>query len=95
MLKVSLLSPFFIALKLRETLENNLMLFYTAIRLDASEKLETQIQNTDEKFETLRQMKNLVPKLRDVISSGLQLHEVGEILYEGWMLKKKSIIHEI
>ena len=71
------------------------MLYYTAIRLDASEKLETQIQNTDEKFETLRQMKNLVPKLRDVISSGLQLHEVGEILYEGWMLKKKSIIHEI
>lgn len=71
------------------------MLFYTAIRRDASEILETQIQNTDEKFETLRQMKNLVPKLRDVISSGLQLHEVGEILYEGWMLKKKSIIHEI
>ena len=33
-------------------------------------------------------MKGFVEPLREIISSGERLHEIGEILHEGWKLKR-------
>jgi D-glycero-alpha-D-manno-heptose-7-phosphate kinase len=86
--------PVFYRPEVRRELENNLMLFYTAQKRDASEVLRTQNEKTEEKIHVLKGMKNLVPKLRGVISEGKKLHEFGEILHEGWLMKK-SLTTEI
>ena len=39
-------------------------------------------------------MKKQVGPLRDILSSGKNLHQFGEILHEGWVLKR-SITSEI
>ena len=39
-------------------------------------------------------MKDQVTPLREILSSGRNLHEFGQILHEGWLLKR-SITNEI
>ena len=73
---------------MKRTLESNLMMFYTALKRDASKVLEVQNRKTDEKFDVLRKMKDLVIPLQEIISSGVRLNEIGKILHEGWLLKK-------
>ena len=86
--------PVFYRAEVKETLAGNMMMFYTGIKRDASEVLKVQNQKTVEKFGVLQQMKNLIPELRNIISSGIELHEFGKILHKGWLLKK-SITSEI
>ena len=77
-----------------ELLQKNLMLFYTGLKRDESEILVTQNTATPNKHDVLVKMKNLVSPLREVLSRGDDLRQVGEILHEGWMLKK-SLTNEI
>ena len=86
--------PVFYRPEIRQELENNLLLFYTRLKRDASEVLETQNQATANKRDILRQMRDLVPELRDVLASGINLSRFGEILHQGWELKR-SITTEI
>jgi D-glycero-alpha-D-manno-heptose-7-phosphate kinase len=86
--------PVFYRHEVRKELENNLLLYYTALKRDASEVLKTQNEKSNENIHVLREMKNLVPGVRKLISSGKNLHEFGEVLHEGW-LKKKSLTSEI
>ena len=69
-------------------LEKNLLLFFTRLKRDASEVLESQNRETPNKLDVLRKMKNLVKPLREVLSSGEDLNKIGEILHEGWELKR-------
>ena len=69
-------------------LEKKLLLFYTKFKRDASQVLERQNRETLSKLDVLRKMKNLVNPLREVLSSGTNLNQVGEILHEGWKLKR-------
>ena len=46
------------------------MLFYTALKRDANEVLQAQNEKTVKNINFLTEMKNLVPKLREVISVG-------------------------
>ena len=80
--------PVFYRPEVKSTLEKNLMLFYTALKRDASKVLAAQNRKTDEKFDVLRKMKNLVTPLQEVISSGVNLNQFGEMLHNGWLLKK-------
>jgi len=86
--------PVFYEPVVKERIENNLMLFYTGIKRDASEVLKKQNDSVREKFHTLQKMKGLVDNLREVISSGANDSEFGRILGKGWLLKK-SISDEI
>lgn len=86
--------PVFYRHEIKKALENNLMLFYTALKRDASEILKTQDGKTGEKFDILCKMKDLVDPLRSVISSGKDLNEFGRIVHKGWLLKK-CITNEI
>jgi D-glycero-alpha-D-manno-heptose-7-phosphate kinase len=86
--------PVFYRPETRMELEKNLLMFYTRLKRDASEVLTSQEQATPNKREVLRQMRDLVPELRDVLARGINLNRFGEILHAGWELKR-SITSEI
>ncbi len=75
--------------KIKEDLERNLMLFYTSIKRDASAILQSQEEQTDNKFETLKKLQELVDPLKEILSGSEDLRNFGEILHKGWMLKKE------
>lgn len=86
--------PVFYRKEVSERIQKNLLLFYTGLKRDASEILESQDRETKNKRYILRQMRELVSPMREVLSRGTKLNEFGEILHEGWKLKK-SITNEI
>jgi D-glycero-alpha-D-manno-heptose-7-phosphate kinase len=86
--------PVFYRTESWEQLQKNLMLFYTGLKRDASEVLTSQNEATPGKYDVLAKMKGLVEPLREVLSKGDDLRQVGEILHEGWMMKK-SLTQEI
>jgi len=85
--KVSV-EPVFYSPGVHQTLEKNLLLFYTELKRDASEVLEKQDKATSNKRDVLHKMKELVNPLREVLSSGKDLDQFGEILHENWLLKQ-------
>jgi D-glycero-alpha-D-manno-heptose-7-phosphate kinase len=80
--------PVFYRPEVPRDLGKNLLLFFTGLKRDASEVLESQNRETPNKMDVLRKMKNLVNPLRKVLSSDTNLNQVGEILHENWMLKR-------
>jgi len=86
--------PVLYDVEVRRELERRLLLFYTSIKRDSSEVLRRQDAKTPDKFDTLRQMRDLVGPLREVISGGADLAGFGRILHQGWTLKR-SITGEI
>ena len=80
--------PVFYRPETKRTLEQNLLLFYTAIQRNAADVLRVQADATDNRFEALRQMKQLVDPVRDILSSGKDLNLIGRILHQGWELKR-------
>ena len=73
----------------KKAIEKNLMLFYLAMKRDASEILDTQKQETQNKRENLRKLQSLVEPLRQIFSDGKDLNQFGEILHQGWEIKRK------
>jgi D-glycero-alpha-D-manno-heptose-7-phosphate kinase len=69
-------------------LENNLMLFYTFQTRDASKVLESQIVETNNKFDVLTEMKNLAEPLSKCLGEDDNLDEFGKILHQNWILKQ-------
>jgi len=83
-----LVEPVFYRPEVSHVLGNNLLLFFTKFKRDASEVLVSQNRETPNKMDVLRKMKKLVNPLREVLSSNTNLNQVGEILHENWMLKR-------
>lgn len=77
----------------RDTLlavEGSLMMFYTGIVRSASNLLQTQSENlvTDvSKRKTTARLVQMVDELREELSSG-NADALGDVLHEGWTLKK-------
>lgn len=92
--ETTIVEPVFYSADVREKLESNLLLFYTKLKRDASEVLETQDKATESKRSVLKKMRDLVIPLRDTLSGTDNLSRFGEILHEGWLLKK-SITNDI
>ncbi len=86
--------PVFYNPEIRNELESRLLMFYTNIKRNASQILKHQIDEIDNRFETLTKMKNLIPSMREIFTNSNNLNEFGRILHEGWMLKK-SLTNEI
>jgi D-glycero-alpha-D-manno-heptose-7-phosphate kinase len=80
--------PVICAKDTKRELEASMMVFYTGTTRSASGILSEQKSNTDKKRETLREMKNLAYKLKQALESGGKVSKAGELLHEGWMLKK-------
>ncbi|MES2962645.1 MAG: GHMP kinase [Bdellovibrionota bacterium] len=72
----------------KKELESSMLVFYTGQTRSASGVLSEQKSNTDRKRETLREMRTLAAKMKEVLESGKPVAKAGELLHEGWMLKK-------
>jgi D-glycero-alpha-D-manno-heptose-7-phosphate kinase len=72
----------------KKELEVSMMVFYTGMTRSASGVLSEQKSNTGDKRGTLREMKNLAGRLKTVLEQGQGIRRAGELLHEGWMLKK-------
>ena len=80
--------PVFYKPSVRASLEGNMLLFYTCLKRDASEILTVQNRVTKDRRDVLRKMKGQVSCLRDALSGGLNLTQIGDILHEAWEMKK-------
>ena len=69
-------------------LQERLMLFYTGMTRKSSEILTEQKQKMGEHFETLDQMNELVPQLKESMLNGVGV-EFGRLLDRNWRLKKQ------
>ena len=83
--------PLIIKKRVKEELENNLLLFYTGLKHSASEILEEQGENVnsdENKFKNLCEMTDLARQMRSSLMDG-KLDDFGLILNENWMKKKE------
>ncbi|MDQ1238689.1 MAG: D-glycero-alpha-D-manno-heptose-7-phosphate kinase [Thermodesulfobacteriota bacterium] len=78
----------------RETLQDNLMIFYTGVTRRATDILRVQNDCTESKIEVLRKMKQLCGGLLDVVREGRSLNQFGDILHQSW-LHKKTLVNAI
>ncbi len=69
-------------------LDQNLLLFFTNITRKSETVLTEQVQNIDARLDVLCQMKELAYAGRDSLMRGC-IDEFGELLHEGWRLKKQ------
>ncbi len=72
------------------TLQNNLLMFYTGLQRKTSTILSEQKRNMrfKNKFESLKKMVELVWELRDALYER-DFHKFGKILHKNWLLKKQ------
>ena len=75
----------------KDALFQNLMMFYTGITREARTILESQNKKTASKRSLLRKMRDLASDMREVLREGKTLDDVGNLLHEGWMLKKELV----
>jgi D-glycero-alpha-D-manno-heptose-7-phosphate kinase len=78
----------------KEALFENLLMFFTGMTRKASSILEAQENTTPHKMDFLREMRDLTVGMQDVLRDGERLDEFGELLHQGWMLKK-ALVDEI
>jgi len=83
-----LVEPVFYRAEVKAALEKKLMLFYTHVKRNASEVLEAQQSETENKRGVLREMQAMVEPLREILSNGTNLERFGQILHQGWELKR-------
>lgn len=69
-------------------LNGHIMLFFTGITRTASEVAESYVNGVDERRRQLRIMKDLVDESIEVLNSGRDLVEFGQLLHEGWLAKQ-------
>ena len=74
-------------------LESYMVLFYTTLKRDAAKLLAYQDKKNIDNLDILSKMADLVNPMRDLISSGINCEEFGEILSQGWSLKKSLTPH--
>ncbi|HUK60457.1 MAG TPA: kinase [Stellaceae bacterium] len=80
--------PMPISLLRKRELEDNLMLVYTGIARTASDVAKQQIAAIPAQTEALHRMRELVSRASDILVSGRDLAGFGELLHEGWLLKR-------
>lgn len=73
----------------REQLEQHLLLVFTGIKRKASEVVAKQLRRVELNVPTLRAMRAMAYKGRDIlVSSRRPLTEFGELLHEAWCAKR-------
>ena len=86
-------TPVNMSLETQDTLEKNLLVFYTGKTRSASALLKEQssaLAKSDQKQQTMHQMVGLARDLYAELSAN-RLDAFGEILHAGWMLKKSLV----
>lgn len=74
--------------RLRE-LEGSLLLFYTGLSRLASEVAADVVRNLPNRRDILLRMRSMVDEALGILDSEEDLETFGELLHEGWMLKRE------
>jgi D-glycero-alpha-D-manno-heptose-7-phosphate kinase len=82
-----ILDPVICPPKTKRDIENHLLLFYTGRTRQSGDILTKQKGNTKNNKDTLDKMRDQAEELFRSLTS-LQVHRLGEILRDGWNLKK-------
>jgi D-glycero-alpha-D-manno-heptose-7-phosphate kinase len=82
-------NPIICSPQTREELMRHLQLYYTGITRPAASVLKEQKEKTSMNREILSQMKEQATAIRDVLQKGRHLVSIGDLLHQGWMLKRK------
>jgi len=80
--------PLELSQELLQRIEKEFTLLYTGLTRSASQILEQQSVNSSENMAQLDKMCSQAKRARDLLLSG-DLKGLGELLHEGWMLKKE------
>ncbi len=72
-------------------LQDCLLMFYTGITRKAGDILHQQKADTHKKMDVLTGMRNLCGKALEVLRQGRSLNRFGEMLHEGWELKRTVV----
>ena len=80
--------PVTVANERRDELNSHLMLFYTGIKRTASNIANGYAQSMDKKHQALLRMRRMVDEAIDILNSDRSLNEFGELLHDGWLLKR-------
>lgn len=83
--------PLIVDRKVKEELNDNLLLFYTGLTHSASTILQEQNNNIvseSDKFNNLVEMTKLTYEMKDALTNG-DLNAFGQILNKNWLLKQK------
>lgn len=72
----------------KRALESHMLIFYTGVTRSASGVLKEQKSNTPGKREALREMRDLALKMKISLENNESIKLSGELLHEGWQLKK-------
>ena len=72
----------------RRRLNDNMMLFFTGVTRSSDKILSEQKRNIDGRWTVLRQLKGMAYEARQELEKG-NLDSIGELLHEGWELKKQ------
>lgn len=73
--------------KIRQ-LEKHLMLIFTGFSRFASEIAAAQVENTASKKKELSEMHQMVEHAIEILSSGRDIVELGNLLHQSWKIKK-------
>jgi D-glycero-alpha-D-manno-heptose-7-phosphate kinase len=82
-----ILDPVICPPKMKRDIENHLLLFYTGRTRQSGDILKKQRGNTPKNKDTLDRMRDQAEELFKSLTS-LQIEKLGEILREGWSMKK-------
>lgn len=80
-------TPIHLDYKIQSDLERHTLVFYTGVTRLASSILTEQKANTEQKFETLKKMADLVTGFHENLLIG-DFKALGEMLQENWIMKK-------
>ena len=69
-------------------IERYSLMVYTGQQRSADEILAKQKKGTSDKIAVLRSMRDMADELRNIIVAGADLDEFGNLLHEGWLLKR-------
>ncbi len=75
----------------KEALQENLLMFYTGMTRRAGDILEVQKATTGQKMDVLTAMRDLCEGALTILREGRSLSRFGELLHEGWLLKRSVV----
>ena len=81
-------NPVVCSLQTRQQLNRRLLLFYTGLTRNARDVLQKQQGGTAHKLPALRRLCRIAEEMRDTLTRGHDLPHFGNLLHEGWTIKK-------
>jgi len=82
-------NPIIVSPATRDELMRHLQMYYTGMTRPAASVLKEQKANTEMNRQALKEMCEQARQIRDTLLKGRHLVSIGDILHQGWMLKRK------